>query len=59
MIFYVLNTVSANPPLSPTGEFFVGDVQIQGREIVQVTPELPISDTDKVTDAENLTLCLE
>ena len=34
----------------------MGDVQIRDREIIQVAPEIPVSDTDKVIDAENLTL---
>ena len=42
--------------LLPTGEFLVGDVQIRDREIIQVAPEIAVSDTDKVIDAENLTL---
>ena len=42
--------------LLPTGEFLVGDVQIRDRQIIQVAPEIAVSDTDKVIDAENLTL---
>ncbi|HEY9694621.1 MAG TPA: hypothetical protein V6D15_20665 [Oculatellaceae cyanobacterium] len=32
--------------LLPTGEFLVGDVQIRDRKIIQVAPEIPVSDTD-------------
>jgi dihydroorotase len=45
--------------LLPTGEFFVGDVQTRGREIVQVAPELPPSGGEaaaKEIDAKGLTL---
>ena len=44
--------------LLPTGEFLVGDVQTQGREIVQVAPEILASATqaDRVIDAKGLTL---
>ncbi len=45
--------------LLPTGEFFLGDVQTRGREIVQVAPEIPVSEAiaaDREIDAEGLTL---
>ena len=45
--------------LLPTGEFFVGDVQTCGREIVQVAREIPPSATNTAAqeiDADGLTL---
>src|SRR5918998_3707808 len=45
--------------LLPTGEFFVGDVQTRGREIVQVAREIPPSATNTAAqeiDADGLTL---
>ncbi len=45
--------------LSPTGEFFVGNVLTRGREIVHAAPEIPASTANMVTkeiDAEGLTL---
>lgn len=42
--------------LLPSGEFLVGDVLTEGREIVQVAPEIPASDTCKEIDAAGLTL---
>jgi len=45
--------------LLPTGEFFVGDVQTRGREIVQVEREIPPSATNTAAqeiDADGLTL---
>lgn len=45
--------------LLPTGEFFVGDVQTRGREIVQVAREIPLSATNTAAqeiDADGLTL---
>ena len=42
--------------LLPSGEFLLGDVQIQGGEIVQVAQSIPASDTDKEIDAQGLTL---
>ncbi|MDJ0518886.1 MAG: dihydroorotase [Trichodesmium sp. MO_231.B1] len=43
--------------LLPNGEFLVGDVQIQGREIIQVAPEISSSEaSEKIIDAEGLTL---
>lgn len=44
--------------LLPQGEFFQGDVQTRGREIVQVAPEIPtsVSEADRVIDANGLTL---
>ena len=43
----------------PSGEFFIGDVQTDGKEIVQVAPELPVSSVNGTTqeiDAKGLTL---
>ena len=44
--------------LLPDGEFFVGDVQTQGQEIIQVSPEISSSEAlpEKIIDAEGLTL---
>lgn len=45
--------------LLPNGEFLLGDVQVQGTEIVQVAPELPedsINPGDQEIDAQGLTL---
>lgn len=43
--------------LLPNGEFIVGDVQIQGGEIIQVAPEISSSEApEKIIDAEGLTL---
>ena len=45
--------------LLPTGEWFRGDVQTRGREIVQVAPEIPVSEVanaDREIDAEGLSL---
>ena len=43
--------------LLPDGEFLVGDVQIQGGEIIQVAPEISSSEaSEKIIDAEGLTL---
>ncbi len=45
--------------LLPSGEFFKGDVQTRGREIVQVTPEISASvesEADREIDANGLTL---
>ncbi len=43
--------------LLPDGGFLVGDVQIQGREIIQVAPEISSSEApEKIIDAEGLTL---
>lgn len=43
--------------LLPDGEFLVGDVEIQGREIIQVAPEISSSEaSEKIIDAEGLTL---
>ncbi len=43
--------------LLPDGEFLVGDVQTQGREIIQVAPEILSSEApEKIIDAEGLTL---
>ena len=45
--------------LSPTGEFFIGDVETHGGQIVQVKPEIPVSNVTsaaRVIDANGLTL---
>jgi dihydroorotase len=45
--------------LLPDGEFLLGDVQTRGREIVQVSAEIPASAVDaadREIDAEGLTL---
>lgn len=43
--------------LLPSGEFLVGDVQTQGREIIQVAPNISSSELpEKIIDAEGLTL---
>ena len=43
--------------LLPNGEFLFGDVQTQGREIIQVAPEISFYEApDKIIDAEGLTL---
>lgn len=45
--------------LLPGGEFLVGDVQIRGREIVRVAPEIPseaVAPADREIDALGLTL---
>ena len=43
--------------LLPDGEFLVGDVQTQGREIIQVAPEISFSEAQQIIiDAEGLTL---
>ena len=45
--------------LLPNREFFIGDIQTRGREIVQIAPELPssaVSRADREIDAEGLTL---
>jgi dihydroorotase len=45
--------------LLPDGEFFEGDIQTRGREIVQIAPEIPASEAvagDREIDATGLTL---
>ena len=45
--------------LLPEGEFFEGDIQTRGREIVQIAPEIPASEAvagDREIDATGLTL---
>ncbi|MBW4620849.1 MAG: dihydroorotase [Cyanosarcina radialis HA8281-LM2] len=42
--------------LLPTGEFLVGDVEIQNRQIVRVAPRIDVTDSDKEIDASGLTL---
>ena len=45
--------------LLPEGEFFEGDIQTHGREIVQIAPEIPASEAvagDREIDATGLTL---
>nr|WP_242019064.1 MULTISPECIES: amidohydrolase family protein [unclassified Trichocoleus] len=42
--------------LLPNGEFFIGDVETRGGEIVQVTSEIPKDDSGKEIDGSGLTL---
>ncbi len=42
--------------LLPDGNLLVGDVRIHQGRIAQITPEITPTETDKVIDAEGLTL---
>ena len=42
--------------LLPNGEFLLGDVQIQDGKILQVVPEIPVMDSERIIDATGLTL---
>jgi dihydroorotase len=42
--------------LLPDGNFFLGDVQIQGDKITQIAPEINPQDSDSIIDAKDLIL---